>query len=178
LVIGLLAAGCSDGDSKAAPDTARTERTTTTGPTTTTAPEREPSTTTTAFDPATVEGAVEAAYLKSWDVYADAVYNLELDESALAAVFAGDHLETKRNEIRRRIAEGRAALVRVDHDYSINVVDASTALVIDRYQNHQVLIDPLTKRPTEADPDEEVDDLVTLSVISGTWKVSLKERAN
>ena len=30
------------------------------------------------------------------------------------------------------------------------------AIVIDRYRNHQVLIDPVTKEPTEPDPNEQV----------------------
>ena len=33
---------------------------------------------------------MEAAYLRSWDVYADAVYDLVLDEEALAEVYADD----------------------------------------------------------------------------------------
>jgi hypothetical protein len=173
-VLALAAVACSDDDPQTASTTSRFEATATTS-TTTTAPERPASTTTTAFDPASVEGAVEAAYLKSWDVYADAVYDLELDEQALAAVYAEEHLETKRAEIERRIAEGDAALVRIEHDYTIEVVDSSTAIVIDRYQNHQVLIDPETKDPTEPDPDELVVDAITLRLISGTWKVTYLE---
>ena len=67
---------------------------------------------------------MEAAYLKSWDVYADAVYDLVLDEEALAEVYA----ETQpRDRDGRRSSDAstkaRAALVRVDHDYTIDVVD-------------------------------------------------------
>ena len=91
-------ASCSGGDDDAASTTTTLAPSTTT---TTTAPEREASTTTTAFDPATVEGEVEAAYLRSWDVYADAVYDLELDEQALAEVYADEHLEPTVDEISR-----------------------------------------------------------------------------
>ena len=91
-------ASCSGGDDDAASTTTTLAPSTTT---TTTAPEREASTTTTAFDPATVEGEVEAAYLRSWDVYADAVYDLELDEQALAEVYADEHLQAKLDEISR-----------------------------------------------------------------------------
>jgi hypothetical protein len=171
--LAVAVASCAGGDDPAGPATTDTaERTSTT----TTAPERPASTTTTAFDPASVEGAVEAAYLRSWDVYADAVYDLELDEPALASVYAGEHLETKRNEIEGRIEDGRAAHVRIDHDYTIDLVDDSTAIVIDRYRNHQVLIDPATKQPIEDDPDELVVDAVTLRLVSGLWHVALKER--
>jgi hypothetical protein len=169
-------AGCSDGDGAAAPTTTGAPTPTTEATTTTTAPERMASTTTTAFDPATVEGEVEAAYLRSWDVYADAVYHLELDEQALAEVYAGEHLETKRSEIEGRIADGRAALVVVEHDYEIQFLDASTAAVIDQYRNHQVLIDPDTKAPIEDDPNEVITDLVTVKFVADSWKVSRKER--
>ena len=73
---------------------------------------------------------MEAAYLRSWDVYADAVYNLQLDEAALSEVYAEEHLDTKRNEIQRRIDEGRAACVRVEHDYDIELVTPNTAAVV------------------------------------------------
>lgn len=166
---------CS-GDDGEAPTTTEADRTTTSEDvTTTTAPERPASTTTTAYDPTAVEGQVEAAYLRSWDVYADAVYNLELDEQALAEVYAGEHLETKRDEIKRRIAEGRAALVRVEHDYTIQLVDETTAVVIDQYVNHQVLIDPATKEPIEPDPNERVVDATTVTRVEGGWRVTLVE---
>lgn len=178
VLLGLtVAAGCSDdGDPEAASTTSSTERSTTTT-TSTTVPERPSSTTTTALDPATVEGQVEAAYLRSWDVYADAVYNLELDEEAFAAIYAEPYLSTVRNELQDRIVEGRAAYVIVDHDYTIQVLDPSTAVVADRYRNHQVLIDPETKEPIEPDPDEPVLDVVTVRLIEGTWRISLIEEA-
>jgi hypothetical protein len=173
LALAVAAAACSDdGEPAASTTTVSTVDTTTT----TTAPEREPSTTTTAFDPATVEGEVEAAYLRSWDVYAEAVYDLVLDEAALAEVFAGEHLRTKIEEINRRIDNGDAAHVRIEHDYTIELVDSATAIVVDSYQNHQVLIDPATKEPIEEDPDEAVVDAVTVRLLAGTWKVTLKER--
>jgi hypothetical protein len=87
VLIGIAAIGCSDDKDPVASTTSEAEVTSTTT-TTSTAPERPASTTTTAYDPVAVEGQVEAAYLRSWDVYADAVYNLELDEDALAEVYA------------------------------------------------------------------------------------------
>ena len=174
MVAAVALAGCSGDDDPEASTSSATESSTTTT-TTTTAPERQPSTTTTAHDPSTVEGQVEAAYLRSWDVYADAVYNLELDEEALAEVYAEDYLRTITAEIRGRIDEGRAALVRVEHDYEISLLDEVTAIVADRYVNHQVLIDPHTKEPIEDDPNEHVTDLVTLKRIDGDWRVAFIE---
>jgi hypothetical protein len=171
-VLAVAVASCSGGDDPEAASTTLAEPSSTT----TTVPERQASTTTTAFDPATVEGEVEAAYLRSWDVYADAVYDLELDEAALAEVYAEDHLRAVTDEIERRIDEGKAALVIVEHSYTIQREGSSTAYVVDRYRNHQVLIDAVTKEPVEADPDEELVDLATLVVEGGKWKVTRIER--
>lgn len=173
IALGLVSAACSDDEPSSAPTTTTVDDITTSS--TTTAPEREPSTTTTAFDPTSVEGAVEAAYLKSWDVYANAVYDLQLDEEALAEVYAESYLTTVSAELERRIDERKAALVRVDHDYTIQVIDGTTAAVVDSYQNHQVLVDVETKQPVEADPDEAVIDVVTLELSDGLWRVTLIE---
>ena len=148
------------------------------GTTTSTAPDRPTSTTTTAFDPASVEGQVEAAYLESWDVYADAVYDLELDEDALAEVYAETSLDGKIDEIEQRIEDGRAALVRIDHEYDIVLVDESTAQVVDRFTNHQVLIDPDTKQPVEPDPNEKVVFNFTVRRTADGWRVAFIERVN
>jgi septal ring-binding cell division protein DamX len=176
VLLAVGASACSGADGTATTTTAGVRPTTTTTTTTTTAPERPASTTTTAYDPAAVEGQVEAAYLKSWDVYADAVYNLKLDEAALAEVYAAEHLETKRNEIQRRIDEGRASWVRVEHHYTIQLVDSATAIVVDQYVNHQVLIDPVTRSPTEPDPNQKLTDAVTLKLQDQAWRVTRKER--
>ena len=172
MVLSIVVASCSDEGPSTADTTTTSRRPTSSTTTTSTVPERPTSTTTTAFDPASVEGQVEAAYLKSWDVYAEAVYNLELDEAALAEVYAGDYLVTVSAEVARRREASEAALVEVEHDYSIQVVDPSTALLIDKYRNHQVLIDFETKQPVESDPDELVTDVVTLALDGANWKVT------
>ncbi len=178
LVVGAaLLAACSNDEEPNAATTTTAEQATTS--TTTTAPDRPPSTTTTAFDPASVEGQVEAAYLKSWDVYADAVYHLRLDEQALSSVYAERSLDSKRTEINDRISDGRAALVNVEHNYEITVVDdGRTAHVIDQFVNHQVLIDPETKRPVEADPNEVLLFNFQLKQSDGEWRVTLIEKVN
>jgi hypothetical protein len=162
----VVTAACSDDGPSASTST---DPSTTTE---TTVPERPASTTTTAFDPASVEGEVEAAYLASWDVYADAVYDLELDEQALAKVYGGEHLQTKTDEITDRIADGRAALVDVEHDYEVQMVDETTAVLVDEFVNHQVLIDPETKEPIEEDPNESGADAVSLKQSGGVWRVT------
>lgn len=168
VVLALAVAACSSNDADAVSTTTTTASRATT---TTTVPERETSTTTTEFDPASVEGQVEAAYLKSWDVYADAVYNLELDEQALATVYADPLLAVRRDEISRRISDRSAALVAIDHGYRVEMTGTDTAVVIDTYRNHQVLIDPVTKEPTEPDPNDELIDAFTLRRSDGRWFV-------
>lgn len=169
VLLALSAVACN-GDADGSTATTAAERTTTTT-TTTTAPERPASTTTTAYDPAAVEGQVEAAYLKSWDVYAEAVYNLELDEAALAEVYADPLLTVRRDEIAARVSDRRASLVRVKHEYEIQMTGDDTAAVVDTYRNHQVLIDPDTKQPTEPDPDTTIVDAFTLRQVDGRWVV-------
>lgn len=168
ITLGLASVACSDDDPSTVPTTTTTVVVDTT---TTTVPERPTSTTTTAFDPASVEGEVEAAYLRSWDVYADAVYDLELDEAALAEVYAEEALELRIDEVNRRIQERRASLVRVDHDYQVVVVDESTVNVIDTFVNHQVLIDPDSRVPIEDDPNETLLVNFKLRLIDGSWRV-------
>lgn len=173
----LLSAGACGDDGDDATATTTTRPTTTSTSTTTTVPERPISTTTTAFDPTSVEGQVEAAYLKSWDVYADAVYNLELDETALALVCGDPYLTTVRDEIERRIADGAAALVSVEHNYTIQLDGSDLAYLVDEYRNHQRLIDPVSKKPIEDDPNETLVDLVTLRRVDGVWRVHQLEAA-
>ena len=115
VALGLVA--CSDDPDEGMPTTEERSSSSTT----TTAPERPASTTTTAFDPASVEGEVEAAYLKSWDVYADAVYDLVLDEEALAEVYAETTSNEESQTRSRRIDEGdQRTYVVIDHDYTID----------------------------------------------------------
>jgi hypothetical protein len=171
-VAALVFAACSSDE----PDASPTTREPTPSSTTTSAPERPASTTTTAFDPASVEGQVEAAYLRSWDVYADAVYDLVLDEEALAEVYAAEGLTTLLDEISGRIDEDRASLVHVEHNYEVSVSSEIEANVIDQIVNHQVVIDAQTKEPLEEDPNERQLLNFKLKRIDGTWKVTFIQR--
>ncbi|MGQ0830782.1 MAG: hypothetical protein ACT4OV_03805 [Microthrixaceae bacterium] len=168
MLLAIVAAACGGGGSDAAVTTQTTARPTTTS----TAPERPTSTTTTMYDPAAVEGQVEAAYLRSWDVYADAVYNLRLDEAALAEVYAGDALPLRRAEIERRIRDREPSLVRVEHRYEVVVgSDGSTADVVDNFTNHQVRIDPETLEPLEEDPDEPLLVQFKMEKLPQGWRI-------
>jgi len=118
----------------------------------------------------TVEQQVEAAYLRSWDVYAKAVRTL--DPSGLDSIYAGKALETVTGEIRRRQSERRPAAVKVEHDLSIEIVNETTAVVVDEYVNHSVRLDPANSAPVEADPNERITESYNLTLVEARWKVS------
>jgi hypothetical protein len=122
----------------------------------------------------TVEEEVEAAYLRSWEVYAEAV--LELDPSGLEETYAERALQVERDEVARLKAANTPVRVRVEHDYSIAMTGNDRALVTDAYVNHSVLLDPSNGEPAEPDPNKQVTDLYAMRVIGGKWKVVHIER--
>jgi hypothetical protein len=120
--------------------------------------------------PATPEDAVEEAYLRQWDVYAQAVETL--DATGLDEVFTDKALQVVQGEIERRQRSQTPSRVRVEHDFDIRIIDSSTAVVDDRYINHSVTIDPDTGKPTERDPNQVVHEVYTMNKVDGAWKVS------
>lgn len=120
--------------------------------------------------PTRPKAEVRAAYLEQWDVYADAVRTLQTDR--LEEVFTDEALAVVRKEIGRRRRTESPARVRVEHDLAVKIIDATTAVVDDRYINHSVTIDPETGKPTERDPNEIVHEVYTLKKVNGIWKVS------
>jgi hypothetical protein len=125
--------------------------------------------------PATVEQQVEAAYLRSWDVYAKAM--LELDPGGLSESYAPPQLERTTGDVTARKSDGRPARIVVEHDYRVVELRSDLALVSDHYRNHSVLLDPDTRNPVEADPDQLVVEKYTLREIDGRWKVVDIERS-
>lgn len=118
----------------------------------------------------TPEQEVEAAYLRSWDVYAKAVR--ELDPAGLAEAFAGTALELRIDEVRDLAAANTPVRIEVDHDHIVDVLDGGRrAVVLDSYTNHSVLLDPRSGEPSEPDPNEVVRRQYTLELIGETWKV-------
>ena len=122
---------------------------------------------------------MEAAYLKSWDVYADAVYDLVLDEEALAEVYAEEHLDDQAE--RDRASHSTRARQRW---FASTTTTRSTSSTRRRrsssmqYRNHQVLIDPETKEPIEDDPNERCrSTFTTCKLIDGGWRVDLRSRS-
>jgi hypothetical protein len=114
--------------------------------------------------------AVREAYLRQWDVYAQAVLTLETD--GLDEVLTGKALEVVRDEIARRQRTETPSRVQVRHDFGVKIINPSTATVDDRYINHTVTIDPKTGKPTERDPNQIVHEVYTMKKVEGIWKVS------
>lgn len=132
------------------------------------AADRDPTTTSTT-EALTPEEEVEAAYLKSWEIYAEAVR--KLDDSLLEEVYAGDALTLRRSEIADYRAANTPGIIDVDHDYEISILEPGRALVVDEYVNHSVFIDPTSEEPTEEDPSEVLRQRSELRESEGVWRV-------
>lgn len=156
LVAGLLiaqAVGGNDGNSPSADATSSPS------------PNEEPSPT-----PESPREAVRQAYLHHWDVYMNAVRTLETD--GLDEVFTGKALGVVTKGVERRSRENTPIRIRVEHDMGIKIINATTAVVDDRYLNRAVELDPNTGKPTKRYPDERIHDVFTLKKVNGLWKVS------
>lgn len=155
-VIAVASVACSSGDDAAESPS---------GTVATAAPE---TTTTTEL---TVEEEVEAAYLRSWDVYAQAMRTL--DTKDLGTIFVGAALELRENEVRRLKLANTPARMEIDHDFTIAIADdGQSALVVDHYVNHSVLIDPASGEPTEPDPNDIVRREYEMRLMEDRWLVT------
>ena len=117
-----------------------------------------------------VQVQVGQAYLHAWDVWAEAL--MTLDPSRLPEVLSGDALELVQGQVEAQQEKNQPVRVRVEHDYRIVLIDATTASVDDRYVNHNVRLDPQSLEPIEEDPSESVRRSFTLRLVDGTWKIS------
>ncbi|MBW8825283.1 MAG: hypothetical protein JF603_02875 [Acidobacteria bacterium] len=116
-----------------------------------------------------VEREVEAAYLKSWDVYADAM--LRLDTSRLSAVFDGAALRVKTAEVNDLRSAGHRGRMFVEHHVYGLEAGSGSAELHDDYLNHSVTLDATTREPTEPDPNQRIRRLYRLHQSGGVWKV-------
>lgn len=119
-----------------------------------------------------VEDEVGAAYLEYWDVYADAVF--DLDGSRLEEVLTGSQLQRTLSEIAALQQRGRAAKIVVEHNFFVAEVDAvaGTATIRDDYTNSSYEVDSETKEMVgNAASGTVVSDTYFLVKEGGTWKV-------
>ena len=119
-----------------------------------------------------VEQEVSEAYLHYWEVYAEAVFNL--DESRLPEVMTGPDLERAREEVEALRQRGRAAKIVVEHNFVILQLDpvAGTATVRDEYANRSYEVDGNTKEMIGKPASGAVlTDTYFLVKEGGTWKI-------
>jgi hypothetical protein len=165
LFVGAAACGGDDGGD-AAPTTSSTSSTSSSSSSSTTSS----TTTSTTKAPATPEEEVEAAYLKSWDVYAKAVR--DLDPSGLEEAFARDALATITNEVAELKAANTPVRVDVDHNYTVAITeDGKVAIVFDDLINRMVLLNGDTGEPLEEPDGKVLKRAYQLEVVEGAWKV-------
>lgn len=161
LAFALLAVACNGGDGGEIRTESPTPATTRTA-TPAASPTATPS----------IDQEVSEAYLRYWEVYAEAV--LDLDETKLPGVMTGPQLERTRQEIESLRQRGRAAKIVVEHDFFIAELDpvAGTATVRDEYANRSYEVDAQTKEMVgQAAPGTVLTDTYFLVKEGGAWKV-------
>jgi hypothetical protein len=113
---------------------------------------------------------IEDAYRRYWDVYSDALFNL--DTSRLSSVAADEELRLMREEVEDFRRRGRAVRAVVTHSYLVLDVTESSATVYDEILDSSFLINPVTKQPPEGPDTRQLSkDIFYLKKLDGTWKV-------
>jgi hypothetical protein len=125
---------------------------------------------TTTTEAKTVEQQVEAAYLKSWKVYANAVRTL--DASGLDAIYAERALDLVRDEVARLREANTPVVVQVQHDLHVQIVSDTDALVRDQYINRNYRIDAAGKPIDDQDDPGTYLETYQMKRVSGAWLVT------
>jgi hypothetical protein len=157
LLAAVLLAGCGGGAGSAAP---------------TTTVSAAPTTAATPSITSTTRGAkaeLLAAHLQSWKVYADALRRL--DPTRLPSAFDGNALRAVQSEVAAQKARRQPVRIDVDHDPKVLLVTATDGVVADEGVNHSVVLDPVTGKPAEPDPNEPFRERRSFKLLQGIWKV-------
>ncbi len=134
-----------------------------------------PSATATATPTSSVEDQVAEAYLAYWDAYTDAL--LFLDASLVEEVTAEAERERVQAEVESLRADGVAARVRVEHDFSVVDLRPDQAVVVDRFVDRSFYVDPATRQPEVSDvPGQTFQDTFHMRRLEHGWVVVLSER--
>lgn len=88
---------------------------------------------------------VVSAYLRAWEVWADAC--LTLDPAPLASAFAQPELDRARGYVDRLRAGGQVLRLDAEHRLTVLELDGETALLLDEVTDRSVYLDPTTRRP-------------------------------
>lgn len=158
VLLGFLLAGCNGGPSSQQS-------------TPTEVPSSAPTVTAEPTPTASPEEAVKDAYLHYWEVYGEALFNL--DSSRLTEVMTGPRLERALQEIEQLEEQGRAVKIVVENRPVVVEVEGDQAVVLDEYENRSHFIDLETKEPLSEPPatGETIRDRVTLTRVGDTWRV-------
>ena len=162
----LALSGCDGGEGEGERANGQGSPTPAATATATVAPTQTPSATATTSP----EEQVSQAYLHYWDVYADALYNL--DTSRLTDVMTGPRLERALNEVKQLRDQGRAVRIVVENHPVVVQIESDRAVVYDEYENRSYFIDPTTKEAlNRTEGSQTIRDTVTLTRVGQTWKV-------
>ena len=162
----MVAAACGGSDGEPTPSTTATITPSTANPTAS-----QPTDTP---DP---EAAVIAAYLRYWDLYAEAVLNL--DHSVLLGAASEEELQQVREEIETLRAQGVALRVVIEHRPTVIELTDTTATVFDEMTNNSFYVDPETHEPPEGEGSgETLVDTFFLEKVDGQWIVIRSIRQN
>lgn len=154
LLLTLFVAACSPGDNPAGPSATLDER---------------PADAETAL-----EQEVEAAYLRSWEVYAAALRSLST--AGLEESFAGPALDSTIAEVNRFAQAGTPVMVKMDHAITLRNGPGDLVTITDRQVNRSVYIDRATGRPTESAPAEVRLFTYSFKRVEDAWRVVAVER--
>ena len=116
------------------------------------------------------EQQVIEAYLRYWQVYSDAVLNL--DTSHLNEVLAGPALQWVTDEVTGLKEKNTPAKVNVQHNYAVVRLGDTTATLVDNYVSQSVYVDPKTRQPLpRTDPPTHVEQSFDFQKVDGVWKI-------
>lgn len=123
------------------------------------------------------EAEVIAAYLHYWDLYAEAVLNL--DHGVLMGAASEEELQQVKEEIETLRAQGVALRVVIEHRPTVIELTDTTATVFDEMTNNSFYVDPETHEPPEGEGSgETLVDTFFLEKVDGQWIVIRSIRQN
>lgn len=159
-VISLVLSACNGGGDE--PATPVNEPSPTPSPAVTATPAQTPT--------PSLEDQVSEAYLRYWDAYSDALF--ELDATLAQGVASGEELNRIREEIADLRAQGLALKTVVEHDFVVVEAAEESATLLDEIVNNSFFIDAETKEPPQAEGSGEVlRDTFYLEKVDGQWMV-------
>lgn len=98
-----------------------------------------------ATTPQSATAEAVAAYLRAWEVWAEAC--LTLDPAGLERAFAPPELDRTRAYVRRLDASGRPLQLAAAHRVTVLEYDGDTVLLLDELTDRSLYLDPVTRRP-------------------------------